>query len=250
MYLNEQDDPLTAHLFSLKGDKWKELRRKIIPTFTCSKMEFMFPTIVEVANRFRNCLIKHVHQDQVEMKDLLARYTTDIIGRIIGIECDSLNNADDKFRHFGQKLFEDPRHNVWVRRLLDEYSNIGRMLRIKKVPDDISDFFMKEIRDAVEHREKNNISKNDLMDLLIQLKNEKTITFNELAAQAFVFYQAGFESSSSTLAFCLYELALNHEIQDKARRFILDAFDTFGGLTYEMMMNLPYIDQIINGNRV
>lgn len=214
----------------------------------------MFPIIVGFGERFRNCLLELVQQhDELEMKDLLARFTTDVIGTCaFGIECNSMTNQNAEFRHFGRKLFEKPRHNVIIRRLLDEFSRIGRMLHVKKIPDDIADFFMNQVRATVNYREKNNINRNDFMDLLIKLKNEtdndKKITFNELDAQVFVFFQAGFESSSTTLAFCLYELALNTKIQAKARRDIQEAYANYSGtFTYEMMMELPYIDQIING---
>lgn len=59
---------------------------------------------------------------------------------------------------------------------------------------------------------------------------------------------AGFETSSTTLTFCLYELAKHPEIQSKARRIIQDAYKKYNGeFTYEMMIDMPYIDQIIHG---
>lgn len=229
-------------------DKWKKLRSKISPTFTPLKMKFIHSTIVEVAERLRDYLLKS-NEQQFEMKDVLARFTTDVIGTsVFGIECNSLNDPDAEFRHYGRRLFEEPRYGVLVRRILDEYDNIGRKFCYKKIPDDISAFFMRAVRDNIAYREENNVHRNDFMDLLIKLKNENVITFNELAAQAFVFFQAGFESSASTLTFCLYELALNLDIQNEARRIIRETYEKYNGqFTYEMMNDMPYIDQILEG---
>lgn len=69
--------------------------------------------------------------------------------------------------------------------------------------------------------------------------------FNE-----FVFFSAGFETSSTTLSYCLYELALdkNKHIQDEARREIRSTLDKYdGNLTYDAIHEMTYIDQIING---
>lgn len=93
------------------------------------------------------------------------------------------------------------------------------------------------------------------MDILIKLKNqastnkgEEPITLNELAAQLFIFFVGGFETSSGTMAFCLYELASNPEVQTKARQAINQAFEKYNGeFTYEMMMDMPYIEQVIQG---
>src|SRR5699024_10877134 len=92
------------------------------------------------------------------------------------------------------------------------------------------------------YREESNIYRKDFMHLLLQLKNrgklcddgsilkeessneEKnvTLTFNELAAQAFLFFLAGYETSSTTMTFCLFELASNPEIQEKLRKEVCE----------------------------
>lgn len=138
--------------------------------------------------------------------------------------------------------------------LLEGYNWLGRILRIKVMADDISNFFLKVIRETVEYREANNIKRNDFMDILINLKNQETtdadkmITLNDIASNAFVFFLAGFGSLSNTLTYCLYELAVNQELQKKAHQVIRTALEKHNGqFTYEMMLDMPYIDQLING---
>lgn len=256
VYYNEKDDPLSAHLFSLDGGKWKKLRAKLTPTFTSGKMKFMYPTIVEVGERFRDHL-KAVVKDHniLEIKELLARFTTDVIGTCaFGIECNSLEDENAEFRRMGRAVFDKPRHGIAVSILIGGFRDLSKKIGVKTVRDDVAKFFMNVVRETVEYREKNNVQRNDFMDLLIKLKNEETsdaskaVTLNEIAAQAFVFFLAGFETSSTTLGFCLYELAINPDIQEKTRKEIQNALKKHEGkFTYEAMLDMPYVDHVING---
>lgn len=134
------------------------------------------------------------------------------------------------------------------------------------VPKQVSDFFMNVVKDTVEYREKNNIDRKDFMQLLIQLKNkgrlvddenmnnaninekDNRITIEEIAAQALIFFEAGFETSSTTMTFCLYELAKNKDIQKKLRKEITDVLKKYNGkITYDSLAEMPYLDQTING---
>lgn len=70
-----------------------------------------------------------------------------------------------------------------------------------------------------------------------------------LAANAFVFFVAGFETTASTISYCLYELAMNPEIQNQLRKKIQQTLDANEGkLSYDTLKDMPYLDMIINGN--
>lgn len=69
-----------------------------------------------------------------------------------------------------------------------------------------------------------------------------------MAAQTFVFFIAGFETASSMMAFCLYELSRHQDIQEELYNKIQEAVDSNGGeISYQVLMQIPYLDQVING---
>ena len=71
---------------------------------------------------------------------------------------------------------------------------------------------------------------------------------NSLAAQAFFFFAAGFETSSTTMTFCLYELSLHQDIQDRLRQEIDVVLQKHGGkITYEGIQEMEYLDKVVSG---
>lgn len=255
LYSNEEADPLTGNLFFFDDEKWRNMRSKLTSSFTSGKMKFMFPTVVEVAERFKHHLTEVIERNnEVEIRDLLARFTTDVIGTCaFGIECNSLQDPNAEFKRMGEKAFV-PKYVGPIVMAIHGLKKWSTRLKVRVFTDDVIDFFMKVVRETVDYREKNNVSRNDFLDILLKLKTKSSndghsdsLTFNEIASQMFLFFMAGFETSSTTLMYCLYELALNPEIQTKTRRIIQDAYKKHGELTYEMMMEIPYIDRILHG---
>lgn len=259
-YVNEKDDPLSAHLFSIEDDHWKNLRTKLSPTFTSGKMKMMFPTIQAVANQFQ----KHLKditksQPEVEFKELLSQFSTDVIGSTaFGIECNTMKDPNGELRETTKLIFGASKALAAKMLLLMQFPELGRMLKMKLIDSRVTKFFMNLIGDIVKHREENNVKRNDFMSLLLQIKNTGRLegessdlgkmTFNELAAQVFLFFFAGYETSSSTMTFALYELAKNPDVQEKARKEVQASLERHGGvMSYEAAMELTYIDQIING---
>lgn len=73
------------------------------------------------------------------------------------------------------------------------------------------------------------------------------ITPLEGAAQAFIFWLAGFETSSTTATYCLYELALAQEIQDQVANEVNGVLKKFGGLTYDGIGEMQYLHKVVSG---
>lgn len=267
-YVNEEVDPLTGHLLALEDEKWKKLRGKLTPTFTSGKMKMMFPTMVTCTEGLRDILKDFAKiQDGVDIKDVLQRFTTDIIGSAaFGLDCNSLKDPNSELMEFGREIFRSSR----IRRIKRLISNnvpksILSFIGFKRSDKSIEDFFMGVVRSTVDYREKNNIHRRDFMHLLLQLKNrgkvtddesifskdgekgDHFLTFNEVAAQCFVFFVAGFETSSTTMTFVLLELARHQEIQDKLREEIKNVIKRNNDqITYEGIMEMSYLDKVVN----
>jgi len=70
----------------------------------------------------------------------------------------------------------------------------------------------------------------------------------EAAAQAFVFFFAGFETSSTTITFTLYELAKHPEIQTKLQEEMDGMLKKDNGeVKYNSLLGLEYLDNVIAG---
>ncbi|XP_065369500.1 probable cytochrome P450 6a21 [Calliphora vicina] len=254
LFHNEKDDPLTGHLFLLDGAKWKNLRHKLSPTFTSGKMKFMYPTVIQVAEKFVE-VFSHLSQGnaEVEIKELLARFTTDVIGTCaFGIDCNSLQDPNAEFRLMGKRSLNKRRHGKLLMGFIQGFPELAKKLHMKMIPEDVTQFFMRIVKETVAYREAHNIENHDFLSILIDLKNGKggekavKLSIEEMAAQAFVFFLGGFETSSSTMGFALYELALNQEMQQKMRQEINEAFDEEGQINYEALHNLQYVGQVIS----
>ncbi|KAK5638806.1 hypothetical protein RI129_013101 [Pyrocoelia pectoralis] len=270
IHVDEEYDPLSIHLFAMKGARWKKLRIKLTPTFTSGKMKMMFETLVLCSTNLTAVLDEMVDQKEpIDIKEVIARFTTDIIGSCaFGLECNSLKNPDSEFRRYGKLFFDTSLRDSIVRLLTLILPEFFTIFRVRSHRKDVTDFFMNVVQQTVRYRETNNIIRSDFMHLLLQIKNnvkitendvgelksgkianesEASLTIKELAAQCFVFFLAGFETSSTTTTFCMYELVANTKLQDALREEIMTVLNKYKGkITYDAIMEMTFMDKCIN----
>ncbi|CAJ1057151.1 thromboxane-A synthase [Xyrichtys novacula] len=75
---------------------------------------------------------------------------------------------------------------------------------------------------------------------------KKMMTEDEIVGQAFVFLLAGYETSSNTLAFTCYLLALHPDCQSKVQQEVDDFFSRHESPDYSNVQELKYLDMVIS----
>ncbi|KAJ8953897.1 hypothetical protein NQ318_019137 [Aromia moschata] len=106
-FISEDTDPLGGkNLLFLKGQKWREMRAILSPSFTASKMRSMFELISECAENFvQYFLDKNEDTVPMEVKDSCTRYANDVIATTaFGVKVDSMREPDNEFYLMGKDM--------------------------------------------------------------------------------------------------------------------------------------------------
>ncbi|KAG5888983.1 hypothetical protein JTB14_026054 [Gonioctena quinquepunctata] len=276
-FVTKTSDPLWGkNVFSLKGQKWREMRSILSPAFTSRKMKFMFGLIAECAEDFVSFFLE-TDQDviEVELKDTFNRFSNDAIATFaFGIKVDSLKEpknefflkTEDSFTFTAWKSMK-----LFLSLMLPTF--MMNLLKLRIFDQNISDFFRDIVDETIKIREQKGIVRPDLIHLMMEArkysyKNEEDsgyssvkesdigkqtrhkleITNADIAAQALVFFLGGFESSSSLMCFVGYELAVNEHTQKRLRKEIEETLDECDGvITYDALLKMKYMDMVISG---
>ncbi|PSN40749.1 hypothetical protein C0J52_13699 [Blattella germanica] len=282
-HIFEEMDPLTLNLLYLSGSKWQSVRSKLTPTFSSGKMKMMFQLMLEVAEQLAETMKNAAKSgEMLEFKDIMLSYSMEIIGScIFGLQFNAIKDPNSDFRKMEEKRRTEQQEYFFVKKMVRLHCpSLARFLNLKFMSDDVTNFFLSSVKNTMEYRVKNNVVRNDFIQLLMELKSKGEFDFDEkddncyspdgnkfytsqnsngtfsytkadcyMAAQAFSFLVAGFDTSSSTLSFCLYELAINPEIQDKLRGTIKSTLQQYDGkITYDAVQEMSYLNKVLDGN--
>ncbi|KAH8405878.1 hypothetical protein KR215_011041, partial [Drosophila sulfurigaster] len=259
-------DPLgSQNIFFLKNPAWKEVRLKLSPFFTSNRLKNMLPLIDEVGCNLDAYLRQQpLHNERMrcfdlEAKELCALFTTDVIATVAyGVQANSFTQPNSEFRRHGRAVFQFSLKRAAEFTLVFFMPQMVPHLGFKVVPAEATKFLRNTINYVMAERERSNQTRNDLIDLLIDFKrstqkakadgrmDQFVFEGDILVAQAVLFFTAGFESSSSTMSFAMYELARNPEVQQRLRQEIKDALIASDGrITQQLIESLEYMHMIL-----
>lgn len=171
---NHKTDPLSQNLFLLKGPAWRYVRAKLSPIFTSLRLKQMFPLVSTCAENLTKYIDQYSTKGKpLEMKDTAARYSIDVISTCaFGIESNCLMDPNAEFREFGRQAF-----NFSVYRSFEFMSSwmlpfVVKLMDVKFFSSETTKFLKRVFWDTIREREEKNIQRQDILQLLIQLKNE------------------------------------------------------------------------------
>ncbi|XP_015119194.1 cytochrome P450 9e2 [Diachasma alloeum] len=250
-FINEKMDPILGkNVFSLRGDRWREVRSALSPSFTASKMKFLFQLVSKVSEDFTQYLIDNPEITKlIETKDAFSRYTNDVIATAaFGISVDSMKHRDNEFFFRGK----DATNLSGTKRILKFFAGITfpRIMRFfgqTYLTKETNKFFIDLIHETVTMRDEKGIMRPDMIHLLMRARDASgiKIDMNDIVAQAFIFFLAGFDTTSTLMSFLCHQLAYHEHIQQKLREEVDDVVKD-NEFSYEMLAKLKYMDMVIN----
>ncbi|XP_058462583.1 cytochrome P450 9e2-like [Malaya genurostris] len=269
-------------LFSMNGQRWRDMRATLSPAFTGSKMRQMFhlmtnciETMVEF---YETELGKTSGTKEVEVKDILSRLGMDVIASCaFGLKLDSFKNQDSEFIRQAKKMLAFGKISTVIKVFAFRWfpKVVGR-LGLDLIDREQAIYFSEIIKDTVKTRESQGIVRHDMIDLLLQAKkgtlkhHQETemsegfatvqesdvgkievstpMTETEMIAQCLIFFVGGFDTVSTSATFLIYELIRNPDIQKTLKDEIDQTNKSLGGgpLTYEVLQKMKYLDMVVS----
>lgn len=253
IFFEESWEPLfSKNLFALQNEKWHSVRTLLSPAFTSSKMKIMFKLISDCAVNFTEFLSNDKEaMKMIEMKGAFTRYTNDVIATCaFGISVDSMKNPKNEFYQMGKDA-TDPVKMAMKFFLLRSFPFIMKLLNIRLVDSNVCQFFTDIIKSTIKARDNNSITRPDMLQLMMDSRgkegNKIDLTAEEMTAQAFIFFFAGFDPVSTNMSFTVHELAVNPKIQTRLQEEIDEVLRaTNGNPTYEAINEMEYLDAVLN----
>ncbi|CAH1645291.1 unnamed protein product [Spodoptera littoralis] len=247
MFPKEIEPLLGSSLLNMEGEEWRKMRSRLSSAFSGSKMKCMLPFMVDVTKNILRYLDDHQLED-IDVLDLMRRYNTDAVASTgFGLHVNSIRDRDNKFFAIGQRAATFTfwrRMYYFITIQFPAVAKIMQFLGIELLSSEGTEFFRNIVADTIAYRKKNDVVRPDFIHLLMEAAQD--LTLDEITGQIYFAFLASYESSSSTLMMCIHELALRPDIAEKLYQEIRTKQEKFGDLNYECIMELKYMDCVLN----
>ncbi|XP_070568050.1 cytochrome P450 3A13-like isoform X2 [Ptychodera flava] len=255
-----RQEPLSSGLAALRDQKWKYVRTVLTPAFSAAKMKQMSVLIQQCCGDLMKNLEKYANEDKIiDFKEIFASYSNDcLLSTSFGVRVDSQNDPDNIFVKNLKKLtslITNINLFLILRLFFPFLRPLLDFLNFKVIPNGLMDFFVRSASETIELRKSEENPRLDLMQLMLNAHEEiaeddlegedrAQLSLNEILGQSLTFYLAGYETTSTMLAYAVYLLAVNPEVQDRLRDEVETVMQKHEVPGYEAQLEMKYLDQV------
>uniref|UniRef100_A0A8C3LHJ5 Uncharacterized protein n=1 Tax=Chrysolophus pictus TaxID=9089 RepID=A0A8C3LHJ5_CHRPC len=245
-------------------DQWKRIRTVLSPTFTSGKLKEMFPIIESYGEKLvKNIEKKVANEELLDMKSIFGAYSMDVVASTsFSVDIDSMSKPNDPFvtniKKFLKFTFLNPLLMFIV--LFPFMIPVLEKMNVTLLSNEVMDFFDVVFMKMKKEREKGyHMNRVDFLQLMIDSQNSqdgsksagekdsyKSLSDEEILAQALIFVFAGYETTSSTLSYISYHLAIHPDVQKRLQDEIDANLPNKAALTYNAVMQMEYLDMVVN----
>ncbi|EDW02487.1 probable cytochrome P450 6u1 [Drosophila grimshawi] len=241
LYHNESGEPLSGNLLQLDGHKWRTLHSQSSCVFTPINMEKLLPRLLDVAKSFQRQMAEAEQLRNVNVSQLVDNYNVQMIAALAyGL----VGQDVSQFHAMTSSYWSN--WSLWRAYLSLEFPLLARLLQHKSYAELATDYFLQQTQ--MQLKEQRRRDRQPLQNFMqLYSRTEPSLRDEQIAAQAFGFILAGLTPLNATLGFCLYELALQPELQERVRSEIEKTLLQHNGqITVELLKELTYTTQVLN----
>ncbi|KAL9914016.1 putative cytochrome P450 6u1 isoform 1-T5 [Glossina fuscipes fuscipes] len=252
LYNNVSTDPLTQNLIQLDGTAWKELHDKTKHLWLKDVILQTYPALMKVRKNFELTLKKEIRRETLtDVSGLIDQFNVDVIGSL------AYGLSDDFEENIAFRVFALNYINIKSRRyflnirmpnsLAFICPNWARWMHYRLFQPESTQHCLNMLRGKLKERAKLKSVPYDFLRIWSENRFPCKMNDNEIAGQAFSFLWAGLEACNSIVALCLYELAFQPKLQEKARKEVRKVLKKYENcMRHEMLNELVYLKQLLN----
>ncbi|XP_068593514.1 cytochrome P450 3A40-like [Cebidichthys violaceus] len=264
LFTNRRNFRLNGQLYDAvsiaEDDQWRRIRSVLSPSFTSGRLKEMFGIMKHHSAILTSSMKKKADKDEpLELKEFFGPYSMDVVtSTAFSVDIDSLNNPSDPFVTNIKKMLKFDLFNplFLIVAFFPFMGPILEKMEFSFFPTSVTDFFYAALKKIKSNRENSKQkSRVDFLQLMIdsqknndlsQNEPNKGLSDHEILSQAMIFLFAGYETSSSSLAFLAYNLATNPHVMKRLQEEVDSTFPNKGPVEYQALMQMEYLDSVIN----